>query len=404
MKSLKIIIIVFFAIFNGVNFSLAMNVAIIGSNGNSNIVTYLTNNGFVVTDYSTTIPSAATLATYHAVVLLRMNGNDDLKNWVNNGGLLITEWSAADWAVSNVLTATVSSSGSIGTGTNISFSGSTLGAKLSIGLSNPYSDGGASEFFYTFGSIGSGAETLATRPTNIPAILGAAYGSGYTFVIAYDWADGFPSTSSNSGILLKNALNSGASGGSPAPANPTGVSAITLTICIGSSTQLTANGAQGTVYWYTASCGGTQVTTGNPVTVSPTTTTTYYARNYDNSQFSSGCASVTITVNPLLQYRSKAGLNYSSPRNWTTAANWEQYNGSSWVAATSYPGELSNACSSPLVTILTGHQMEISGINITLPNLKIEGTGKLFVRSTAKLYVNGQVQLDQNSAGAIVVE
>ena len=191
---------------------------------------------------------------------------------------------------------------------------------------------------------------------------------------------------------------------SPQPSNPTSISATSSTICSGSSTQLTANGAQGTVYWYTASCGGTQVTTGNPVTVSPTTTTTYYARNYDNSQFSSGCASVTITVNPLLQYRSKAGLDYSSPRNWTTAANWEQYNGSSWVAATSYPGELSNACSSPLVTILTGHQMEISGVNITLPNLKIEGTGKLFVRSTAKLYVNGQLQLDQNSAGAIIIE
>ena len=186
--------------------------------------------------------------------------------------------------------------------------------------------------------------------------------------------------------------------------NPTSVSATNTIICSGNSTQLTANGAQGTVYWYTASCGGIQVTTGNPVTVSPTTTTTYFARNYDNSQFSSACASVTITVNPLLQYRSKAGLDYSSPRNWTTAANWEQYNGSSWVAATSYPGEISNACSSPLVTILTGHQIEISGVNITLPNLKMEGTGKLVVRSTAKLYVNGQLQLDQNSAGAIVVE
>ncbi len=398
MNCIKKIILVFFVIFSGVNISLAMNVAIIGSNGNSNIVTYLTNNGFSVTDYSTTIPSAATLATYHAVVLLRVNGNDDLKNWVNNGGLLITEWSAADWAVSNVLSATVSSSGSIGSGTSISFSGSTLGAKLSIGLSNPYSDGGASEFFYTFGSIGSGVETLATRPTNIPAILGGAYGSGYTFVIAYDWADGFPSTSSNSGILLKNALNSGASGGSPAPANPTGVSATPSTICIGSSTQLTANGAQGTVYWYTASCGGTQVTTGNPVSVSPTTTTTYYARNYDNSQFSSGCASVTINVNPLLQYRS------TQSGSWTNLGNWEQYNGSSWVAATSYPGQVSNGCSSPLVTIRTGHLMELSGSDITVPNLKVEGTGKLTVKSSGKIFINSQLQLDNQASGAIVVE
>lgn len=113
---------------------------------------------------------------------------------------------------------------------------------------------------------------------------------------------------------------------------------------------------------------------------------------------------VEVTVNPLQQFRTKAGLDYASPRNWTTTANREQYNGSSWVAASSYPGEISIACNSPLVTILSGHQMEISGANITLPNLKMEGTGKLFVRSTGKLSVSGQLQMEQNAAGAIIVE
>jgi hypothetical protein len=82
-----------------------------------------------------------------------------------------------------------------------------------------------------------------------------------------------------------------------APLAPTGISG-TSTICNGSSTQLTASGAVGTVYWYTGSCGGSSVTTGNPVTVSPTTNTTYYAQNYNNSQFSAGCASIAIIVNP----------------------------------------------------------------------------------------------------------
>lgn len=85
--------------------------------------------------------------------------------------------------------------------------------------------------------------------------------------------------------------------GSCAPPDPTSISGIS-TICNGSSTVLTANGASGTVYWYTASCGGTFVITGNPVSVSPSTTTTYYARNYNNSNFSLGCASIQITVNP----------------------------------------------------------------------------------------------------------
>ncbi len=80
----------------------------------------------------------------------------------------------------------------------------------------------------------------------------------------------------------------------PPPSDPTSISASVNPICKGTSTQLTANGAVGTVYWYTSSCGGTQLTTGNPITVSPSSTTTYYARNYNNSLFSSGCASVTV--------------------------------------------------------------------------------------------------------------
>ncbi len=399
MKFRKIFLLLGFLLFAFQEFSFGINVAILGNNNNDNIVTYLTNHGFTVTNYGSTIPSAATLASFQAVVLLRMDGNSDLTSWVNNGGLLITEWSGAAWAVSNVITATVSTSGSIATGTSVTFSGSTLGLKLNAGLTNPYSDGGSTEFFYTFSSQGGGVETLATRPTNIPAIIGGAYGSGYTFVIAYDWADGFVSTGSNSGILLKNALNSGATGIQALPSNPTSITATNNPICSGTSTQLTVNGALGTVYWYTASCGGTQVTTGNPITVSPTVTTTYYARNYNNSQFSEGCASLTITVNSLLQYRTvQSG-------NWTSLSNWQQNNGSSWVAATSSPGEIiSNACLSPMVTIRTGHQMEINGVDITIPNLKIEGTGKLTVEATGKIYVRGQLQLDSNVAGAIVVK
>ena len=82
------------------------------------------------------------------------------------------------------------------------------------------------------------------------------------------------------------------------PANPTAVAATYSILCQGASTQLTANDALGTVYWYTGSCGGTQVTTGNPVAVTPLASTTYYARNFNNGAFSAGCASIGIVVNP----------------------------------------------------------------------------------------------------------
>jgi hypothetical protein len=84
----------------------------------------------------------------------------------------------------------------------------------------------------------------------------------------------------------------------PIPSDPTSITSTYNIICNGSDTQLTANGAVGTVYWYTGSCGGTQVATGNTYTVSPSSTTTYYARNYNNSQFSAGCATLTVTVTP----------------------------------------------------------------------------------------------------------
>lgn len=85
----------------------------------------------------------------------------------------------------------------------------------------------------------------------------------------------------------------------PAPFDPASISISANPICYGDSTQLTATGAEGTVYWYTSVCGGTLVTTGNPIIVKPSASTTYYAMNYNNAKYSNGCASITVTVNPL---------------------------------------------------------------------------------------------------------
>ncbi|MFZ4707970.1 MAG: beta strand repeat-containing protein, partial [Bacteroidales bacterium] len=82
------------------------------------------------------------------------------------------------------------------------------------------------------------------------------------------------------------------------PADPTSITASNATICSGTSTTLTAVGAQGTVYWYFGGCNGTQVATGNTYSPTLSGTTTYYARN-NNGNWSAGCASTTITVNPL---------------------------------------------------------------------------------------------------------
>ena len=101
------------------------------------------------------------------------------------------------------------------------------------------------------------------------------------------------------GYSSNSSFNIGLSCVAPPPPNPTSITAASNTICNGSSTTLTANGAIGVVYWYTGGCGSTFVSTGNSISVSPASTTTYYARNLNSGLFSGGCASITITVNPI---------------------------------------------------------------------------------------------------------
>jgi hypothetical protein len=87
-----------------------------------------------------------------------------------------------------------------------------------------------------------------------------------------------------------------------APSNPTSPVASPSAICAGgtSSLSVAVPPAGQVIDWYTGSCGGTLVGTGNPLVVSPGATTTYFARarrTADNA-VSAGCASVTVTVNP----------------------------------------------------------------------------------------------------------
>ena len=87
--------------------------------------------------------------------------------------------------------------------------------------------------------------------------------------------------------------------------DPTSATAGLAAICNGDSTTLTLNGGGGgtgeIIKWYTDSCGGTLAGTGNGLSVSPTTTTTYYGRYEDGTpcNYNSNCSSVTVTVNQL---------------------------------------------------------------------------------------------------------
>lgn len=83
--------------------------------------------------------------------------------------------------------------------------------------------------------------------------------------------------------------------------DPTSISsdAVFNEICLGGNTTLTVNGGSlgtgASWQWYSASCGGTPVGTGNSISVSPAAATTYFVRA-ESPCGNSACVSLTITV------------------------------------------------------------------------------------------------------------
>lgn len=175
--------------------------------------------GHTVTIFSSTPTTAAALSGLDSYILERTIGTTALANFVLSGGSLITEWSSSDWALNTagLLNATDSGGGGVATGTPVTFTSSGVNAGLSNGLSNPYSESGGTQFFRNLTSIGVGVDILATRGSNIPAIIGGASGLGSTLIIGYDWAD---SLGASNRQLLLNAVNYDATpSGIPEPAS-----------------------------------------------------------------------------------------------------------------------------------------------------------------------------------------
>jgi hypothetical protein len=82
-------------------------------------------------------------------------------------------------------------------------------------------------------------------------------------------------------------------------AEPDNVTVTSSTVTCGNSTTLSYSGGTGSTFvWYSGSCGGTQVGTGNNLPVSPAVTTTYYGR-WEKDASVSNCKQVTVTVNKI---------------------------------------------------------------------------------------------------------
>ncbi|MBK9453156.1 MAG: CUB domain-containing protein [Bacteroidetes bacterium] len=138
-------------------------------------------------------------------------------------------------------------------------------------------------------SIIAGAGGSLGAPTSPSSSFTGVAGTSYTLRWTISNA---PCTASSDDVVITFQSSS------VAPTSISGNNAV----CAGSSTTLTLVGGSpgdgAVAQWFSGSCGGTSAGTGNSITVSPAVTTTYFVR-YAGTCNTTGCASITVTVNTL---------------------------------------------------------------------------------------------------------
>jgi uncharacterized repeat protein (TIGR02543 family) len=174
-----------------------------------------------------------------------------------------------------------------------------------------------------------------------------------------------PGSSASSGSITVKAKNSCGSSAirsfavtvNTPPTAPTSISATTLSVIEGASTTLTASGGSAgsgcTYQWGTGSCGSNIISgqTGSSITVTPTSTTTYWVRRVGNSACGSTTSCVTqqitwsaktLTVSPT-SYTFVANGGTSSTISITSNQSWTiTNNSSSWLTTSKTSGSGNN--------------------------------------------------------------
>ena len=160
----------------------------------------------------------------------------------------------------------------------------------------------------------SGLTSVCQGTTNTYSISPVSGATSYTWSLPFGWSGNLSSTSvaatagASGGTISVKADNS--CGSSTArttsvtvPASsiaPTQASANLASICKGDPSTLTVTGgllgAGASWQWYSGSCGSTSVGIGGQISVSPTSTTTFFVRA-EGSCNTTNCVSVTVTVN-----------------------------------------------------------------------------------------------------------
>jgi hypothetical protein len=181
---------------------------------------------------------------------------------------------------------------------------------------------------------------------------------------------------------------------------PTAISG-TNSICLGESTSLSVSGGidePGTTYqWYANSCGmGAVISTSSSITVSPTSTTTYYVRR-TGLCISTACITTTVTVN---QPSANPSVNFTlangdylwsgnTNTNYSTAANWYVFDGTNYSVASTAPSNSNNAYIAQTQQCLANSNPSVLANNLSVRNVYIDTNAVLILSGTNNLNVSG---------------
>ena len=275
-----------------------------------------TNNDFLIefSNASTPLPVSVTISTSNTTICSGDNvtftatpvngGTSPSYQWYLNGSPVGTNSSTySNSSLSNsdnvycVLTSSESCvSGSPATSNTITITvntNSTAPTSVSVS-SNPICSGNSTTLSVNGGSLGSGA----SWEWYTGSCGGTSVGTGSSITVS-------PTSTTTYYVRAEGSCNTTTCVSKTITVNTSSVAATSATatnstICSGSSTTISVSGGSlgsgATWEWYTGSCGGTSVGTGSSITVSPTSTTTYYVRAEGTCNTTS-CVSVSITVN-----------------------------------------------------------------------------------------------------------
>jgi len=164
-------------------------------------------------------------------------------------------------------------------------------------------------------------------------------------------------------------------------------------------------GTGASAQWFTGSCGGTLVGSGNSITVSPTSSTTYYVR-YSGTCNTTTCATVTVTVNTLsvaptgITGTSTICTGGSTTLTLTggslgTGASWQWYSGSCGGTSAGTGTSVTVSPTSPTTYYVnaagTCNTTVCQSITVTvlpLPNGNISGTTSICIGQSTNITFN----------------